>query len=97
MSIFSYLAIVMHFVLGSFKKITNVKSDVSMIYCFCAFLFIIAMIPKNIADTTFFESTFYKYASIIFVFFVCSIILLFAYIKKKRALRKGEKKFEETS
>ncbi len=97
MSIFSYLAIVTHFVLKFFKKITNIKSDSSMIYCFSAFLFIIAMLPKNISDTTFFESTFYKYASIIFVFFVCPIILLFAYIKKKRELKKGENNLEKTS
>ena len=97
MSIFSYLAIVIHFVLSSFKKVANVKSETSMIYCFSAFLFTIAMLPKNIADTIFFESTFYKYASIIFVFFICSIILLFAYIKKKRELKKGENSFEEKS
>lgn len=97
MSIFSYLAVVMHFILASFKKITNVKSETSMIYCFSAFLFVIAMLPKNIANTTFFESTFYKYASIIFVFFICSIILLFAYIKKKRELKKGENRLEEKS
>lgn len=97
MSIFSYLAIIMHFILSFFKKITNIKSDSSMVYCFSAFLFIIAMLPKNISDTTFFESTFYKYASIIFVFFVCSVILLFAYIKKKRELKKGDNNIEETS
>lgn len=68
-----------------------------MVYCFSAFLFIIAMLPKNISDTTFFENTFYKYVSIIFVFFVCSVILLFAYIKKKRELKKGENSLEKTS
>ncbi len=97
MSIFSYLAIAMHFALSSFKKIFNIKNESCMVYCFSAFLFVIAMLPKNIASTTFFESVFYKYVSIIFVFFICSAILLSAYIKKKRELRKGENNLEETS
>lgn len=97
MSIFCYLAIIMHFVLTSFKKITNIKHENSMAYAFSALLFVIAMIPKNISDTTFFESSFYKYASIIFVFFICFAILIFAYFKKKRELKKGVKISEEES
>ena len=95
MSIFSYLAIVVYFVLNTFKKITNIKHEKSIVYSFSAILFIIAMVPRNISDTTYFESTFYKYVSIFFVFFVCSVILLFAYIKKKRELKKGENSLEK--
>lgn len=95
MSIFSYLAITMYFALNSFKKITNIKHKSSMVYCFSAFLFIIAMIPKNIADTSYFESTFYKYISIAFVFFICTVILLFAYIKKRK--ERNDSKYEKTS
>lgn len=97
MSIFSYLAIIMHFILSSFQKVTNIKHKSEMVYCFSAFLFIVAMLPKNIADTTYFESTFYKYISIAFVFGLCLIILLFAYIKKKRELKKGERIIEKAS
>lgn len=95
MSIFSYLAIVVYFILNTFKRVVNIKHEKSMIYSFSAILFIIAMLPRNISDTTYFESTFYKYVSIFFVFFVCSIILLFAYIKKKRELKKGENNLEK--
>lgn len=97
MSIFSYLAIVLHFVLVAFKKITSIKHESSMVYCFSAFLFIIALLPRNISDTTYFETNFYKYASIILVFFVGSVILFWGYIKKKRELKKGEKRIEEIS
>lgn len=97
MSIFSYLAIVMHYILNSFKKITNIKHNQSMVFCFSALIFIISMIPSNIADVNYFESTFYKYASIIFVFFICFAILISAYIKKKYELRKGENSLEKTS
>ena len=96
-SIFSYLAISMYFLLNTFKKITNIKHKKPMVFCFSAILFIISMLPSNISDIRFFENIFYRYASIVFVFFICSIILISAYIKKKRELKKGENSFEKAS
>ena len=96
-SIFSYLAIVMHFILNTFKKITNTKHKSPMVFCFSAFLFVISMIPSNVSNIRFFENQFYRYASIIFVFFICSVILITAYIKKKRELKKGENSVEKAS
>lgn len=97
MSIFSYLAIVMHFALKSLKKVISIKHENAMVYCLSAFLFTIAMIPKNVTDTVFFENTFYKYVSIALVFFICFIILILAYIKKKHELMKGENSIEKVS
>lgn len=90
MSIFNYLAITMHFSLVTFKKIANTKHESGMVYCFAGIIFIISLIPQSISDVNFFDGTVYKYASIVFVFFVTVLILLFAYIKKRKALRKGE-------
>ena len=95
MSIFCYLAIIMHYILHSFKKVVDVKHENALVYSFSAFLFVIAMLPKNVSDTTFFENTFYKYASIALVFFICFVILILAYIKKKRELKRGENSLEE--
>ncbi len=96
-SIFSYLAIVMHFILNTFKKITNIKHKSPMVFCFSSILFVISMLPSNVSDIRFFENEFYRYASIIFVFFICSAILVTAYIKKKRELKKGENSLEKAS
>jgi len=89
MSIFNYLAITMHFTLTSFQKITNIKHEGSLVFCFSAILYTISMIPKSILDINVFESTIYKYISIFLVFFVTMIILIWAYFKKKKSLRKG--------
>ncbi len=97
MSIFSYLAIVMYFLLNSFKKITNIKQEKAMVYGFSALMFIISMLPKNIADIKFFENTFYRYASIVFVFFLTMTILICAYFKKKRELKKGDLDIEKAT
>ena len=95
MSIFNYLAITMHFTIYSFKKIINVKHELSMVYPFAAIMFIISMLPKNSSDISFFESTIYKYTSIIFVFLISFSILIVGYFKKKK--EKGEIKIEENS
>lgn len=91
MSIFNYLAITMHFTLSSFKRITNIKFERAMTFCFSALLFTIALIPQTISDINIFERTTYKYMSIIFVFIITMLILISAYFKKKRNLKKGEK------
>ena len=66
-----------------------------MVYSFSAITFIIAMLPKTTTDINFFESTVYKYASIIFVFFISFTILICGYLKKKHELKKGDVGLEE--
>lgn len=97
MSIFSYLAVVMHCILNAFKKVTMIKHNYAMVYCFSAFMYIISMIPANISDQNYFENTFYKYTSIVFVFFITFGIMIAAYIKKKHELKKGDTKLEQTT
>lgn len=97
MSIFTYLSIIMHFLLASFKRIVAVKHETSMIYVFSAILFVVCMLPRTSSDISFFESTVYKYASLIFVFLVSFSILICGYIKKKHDLKKGANVLEETN
>ena len=95
--IFTYLAIIMHFILASFKRIVPIKHEISMIYSFSAITFIISMLPRTTTDIDFFESIVYKYASIIFVFFISFTILICGYIKKRHELMKGDSKLEEAN
>ena len=91
MSIFNYLAITMHFTLTTFKKMVNIKQKNGLVYCFAALLYVISLIPQTLSDVNFFDGTIYRYASIIFVFFITIIILGIAYFKKKKNLRKEQK------
>lgn len=97
MSIFSYLAVIMYCILNTFKKVTMIKNPTAMVFCFSAFMYIISMIPANISDQNDFENTFYKYMSIIFVFFITFGILIAGFIKKKHELKKGDTKLEQTT
>ena len=89
MSIFNYLAITMNFTLKTFQRATNIKHEGAMVFCFSAILYTISMIPQSISDISIFEGTIYKYISIFFVFFITMAILIWAYFKKKKKLRKG--------
>ena len=97
MLIFIYLSIIMHFMLQSFQRIVPIKHPINMVYSFSAITFIIAMLPKTTNDINFFESTVYKYASIIFVFLISFVILICGYIKKKHELKKGDATLEQES
>lgn len=90
-SIFSYLAVTMHFSLKSFQKATNIKNCTPMVYSISALIFAISLIPRNISETTFFENVIYRYASLIVVFGFTFLILILAYFKKKYLKNKKEK------
>lgn len=95
MAILNYLSVIMHFMLVSLRKATSVHSDNSFIYVIACFMFIISMIPKSLSELHIFSNYFYRYVSIIMVFFITFGILVCGYIKKKLELKKGENSLEE--
>ena len=67
-----------------FKKITNIK-EIKPIVCPLSFIMIaIALIPKNYAESKFYETQIYPYIMIGLVFFLSLFILLLAYFKKRK-------------
>ena len=77
-----YLSINIHFSLNAFKQITNIEHPSAMVYSFCAIIFAIGVLPKNMAEVNFLNNIFFKYISIGFIFVVPLIILCLACIKK---------------
>lgn len=77
-----FLAINIHFSLNTFKQITNIKYSSGMIYSFCAIIFAIGVLPKNMAEVNFLNNVFFRYVSIGFVFVLPFVILCLASIKK---------------
>lgn len=78
----TFLAINMHFSLNSFTQLTHIKHPSGMIYSICGIIFVIGMLPKNMAEINFLANVFFKYFSIGFVFIFSFIILILACIKK---------------
>lgn len=84
LAILSYLSILIAFVLNIFKKITNTKDTKPLSFCFGGLLLAVALIPQNVSQIKFAESTIYKYCVIIITFIICISILILANIKKRR-------------
>ena len=83
-----YISIVCKFSVNILKKLTNISDTKPLINIFCLLIFTIALIPKNLAVTQFFESSIYKYLVLIIVLLLGIGILIFAnIIKYKQRLK----------
>ena len=90
--IFSYLSIITHIINTIFKKIT-LSSNRNMFSYFVAITLLgMCLIPVNIAQIKFMQSTVYKY-TILGSFALAFLILLFANFKFKHAQKSGGKKW----
>ena len=84
LTFFSYLSVVFAFVLRITNK--NLRMQKSNIPTFIIGLgvFIVTLIPQNIAQIRFAENVIYKYACLIIVFGMSFVILLLGYLKKNK-------------
>lgn len=79
-----YLSIVTKFSIYIFKKVTNIKEIKPIVYPLSFIMIGISLIPKNYAESRFYETQIYPYIMIGLVFFLSFIILLLAYFKKRK-------------
>lgn len=90
-SIVCFLTILVLFATKIFKSLTGVKNKTLIGTIFSGLLFLLCLIPKNIYNIFFLESTIYKYTVILFVFIFNILILLFANLKRLRKEESNEK------
>ncbi|MBR3002075.1 MAG: GerAB/ArcD/ProY family transporter [Clostridia bacterium] len=82
----SYLSIACKFSVNIFQKLTKIKDSKPIINIFGLLILAISLIPKNLAVSTFFESTIYNYITLGIVFALGIGILILANLKKKRII-----------
>ena len=84
LTFFSYLSVIFAFTLKITNK--NLKTQNSNIPAFLIGLgvFIVTLIPQNIAQIRFAENVIYKYVCLIIVFGMSFAILLLGYLKKNK-------------
>lgn len=80
----SYISVTIFFITHIAKKIGNLHSRFPLTYALATLLFIVAIIPNNITDIRFIQNNVYKYFTIILVFVISFLILLFANIKHRK-------------
>jgi spore germination protein len=81
LSLMSYISITVWTITNILQKITNAKNTNPMVYGVSALIFILALLPKNLAEIYFVQNTVFRYITIILVFIISFLILLFANIK----------------
>ena len=94
LNIISYLSIVIGFVISIFKKISNIQETSTISYTFVAILLGTSIFYQNILQARRLNTELYKYLSLILVFGITFIILLFANIKRNRNKKKINTKGE---
>ncbi len=80
----SYTSITILLISQIFKKTCNLKARFPICYAISSILFIVALIPKGMLEIRFIENDIYKYFTLILVFLISFLILLFANIKYKK-------------
>ncbi len=66
------------------KKTGNLEARFPICYAVATIIFIIALIPKGMAEIRFIENVIYKYYTLILVYGICFLILVLANIKYKK-------------
>ena len=84
LTFFSYISVLLAFGLKITNK--NVKAEKSNVPAFLIGLgiFIVTLIPQNIAQIRFAENVIYKYSCLIIVFAMSFVIMLLGYLKKRK-------------
>lgn len=80
-----YLSIVLKFSMTIFKKMTNIQNKKPLITIFGLLILAIALIPKNLAISEFFETKIYPYLVLGIVLIIGFSILILATIKLKKS------------
>ena len=80
----SYLTIACKFSVSIFQKLTNIKNTKEIINIFGLLILAVSMFPKNLAESTFWETRIYSYVSVAVIFILGITILVLANLKKKK-------------
>lgn len=85
LALMSFINIAVMFVLKIFKKLTNVKEPKYLAISVCTIIFVLAMALNGLFNFEAIANVFYKYSSLILIFGIFTLILILAYIKKRRS------------
>ena len=84
LTFFSYLSVVFAFILRITNKTLRMQKSNIPTFIIGLGVFIVTLIPQNIAQIRFAENVIYKYACLIIVFGMSFVILLLGYLKKNK-------------
>lgn len=80
---FSYLSVMILYIKNIATQAVEIKKSNLVSIVIGSIIFILALLPQNSVQVEYIEGTVYKYLSLIVVFGLSFVVLLFGYIKKK--------------
>ena len=83
LALMSFLSIAVMFCLNIFKKLTKMNDTKPLAITVCTIIFVLSSLINNVFTLEEIANSFYKYATLILVFVVFTLILIVANIKKK--------------
>lgn len=83
--ILSFISLNLFIIAHIIKKTTRLKSHSELVFASSALMFSLSLLFKNMSTIKYLTANVYKIYAVILVFIVSFLILLFAYIKKKRS------------
>ena len=87
LTFFSYLAVIMSYVVKITNKNYTPKHNTITVYLTGASIFLVSLIPKDIVQIRFAQNVIYKYSTLIIVFGLTLTIMILGYLKKKKQKR----------
>ena len=87
---FSYLSVIFIYISQISKESIISGNNNWYIFIIALLIFIVAIVPKNLTQVRFLETSIYKYTSLGIVFILSLSILFLGYLKKKKELQRKE-------
>ncbi len=84
----SFINIAIMFVLNIFQKLTNVKEPKFLAIAVASIIFVLAMAMNSFFNFELVANAFYKYGTLILVFIIFTIVLIFANLKRRKVKHK---------
>ena len=95
LAIFSYLSIIVAYILNFIKKLLPIKFSKPMIYSVGSLILGLSLLPENTAQIVFIENNVYKYVVITLIFILSPLILVSGALKKKYQDKKADLKVSQ--
>ena len=83
LALMSFISIAIMFCLNIFQKLSNMKEVKPLSAAIATIIFVLSMLIDNVFTLETYANAFYKYSSLILIFGVFTLVLIFANIKKR--------------
>lgn len=90
LALMSFINIAIMFILSILKKLTNIKEPKYLGISVATITFVLAMVLNGLFNFEAIANAFYKYGTLVLVFGIFTLVLIFANVKKRKLMKKQQ-------